>query len=150
MEWINLPIEMNHELSPPVLVGCFAATPTILLWMCSVIFIPNDWILHMVDFVGIVSQFLFYFSFHQCFIPFYLMYMIIFIGLHCTYTFQLGPFVFVVMVLLHLMLYRVLFSVRDNLVLYFILVEMFLRVLSITTYLIFSSFQKNDLSICRV
>lgn len=131
---------MNYELSENVFIYCFVSVSTVLLWGFSMIVLPDERILHILNLMGILFHFVYYLYSCRIVLVFHLLYKICFIVIHYFYIFQIGFYVFQTIVMIHLFFLWILFYTRSTylFIVFSIMVEILTRNLCIATYVLMS------------
>jgi hypothetical protein len=131
---------MDYEITENVCIYCFVSVSTILLWVSSLLFLPDDWVLHRINFMGILCHFMYYLYDCRMVRVCHMLYMIGFTSVHYMYIFQIGFYVFYCIVAFHIiLLWIILYTYPTPLFLsFFITSQILTRNLYIATYLLLS------------
>ena len=131
---------MNYEISENVCMYCFVSVSTVLLWGVSVMVLPDERILHVLNLMGILFHFLYYLYFCKIVFVFHMLYIICFMIIHYFYIFQIGIYVFQIIFMIHLLFLWILIYTRSTylFIVFSIMVEILTRNLCIATYVLLS------------
>ncbi len=132
---------MINENKDNVCIYCFVFFSSLILWVSSIFLLPYDYILHMLNFVGIIFHFLYYLYFCKIVLFFYMIYMTFFTFIHYVYILQIGFYVFQSIVVIHLVILWILIYTHHFTELFIalsIIAEMLTRNIYIATYLLLS------------
>lgn len=132
---------MNYEMTEMVSIYCFVSVSTISVWAFSMLFLPDDRILNVVNFMGIFFHFVYYFYYYRWIVCVcHMLYMICFIVVQYLYIIQIGLYAVYCIVVFHINMFWILAYTRstDFFPAFFITTEILTRNIYITTYLLLS------------